>query len=150
MKKFVYSLDPLYKVKTTMKEKLQTEYMAAESAFGEAYRKRQQIQETLNEETQKFETKVKDSGITAGDMLTYGLFFEDLQDREIAAAKDLERAKKNASRKRAELTGVFREVKMIEKLREKQYEEYRLEEEKKEKSVIEDLLAYNVAGKRAE
>ena len=150
MKKFVYSLDPLYKVKTTTKEKLQTEYMAAQTAFGEAYQKRQQIQDTLSEETQKYEAKVKGTGITAGDMLTYGLFFEDLQDREIAAAKDLERARRNASRKQEELTGVFREVKMSEKLREKQYEEYRINEEKKEKSVIEDLLSYNVAGRRAE
>lgn len=146
MKKFVFALDPLYKVKLTMKDKLQAEYSAAVAAYDEACRQRDRIREQIESETRKFEIKAK-NGMTVADMQAYSRFLEDLQNMETAACNRAELARREANRKQTELIGIFKEVKVLEKLREKQYQEYLTEEEKEEKNVIEDILSFDIVGK---
>lgn len=146
MKKFVFPLDPLYKVKMTMKDKLQAEYAAAVAAYDDARCKRDQIREQIVSETKSFEAKAK-KGMTVSDMQAYSRFLEELQNSEVAASHKAELARREVNRRQTELIGVFKEVKVLEKLREKQYKDYLSEEEKEEKNVIEDILSFDVVGK---
>lgn len=147
MKKFVFSLDALYKVRKAMKDSLQAEYSAAAAALEEARARERGIQDTLTAETQCFEAKMK-NGMTAGDLQVYCRFIEELRQKEKAASAETERAAYYAGQKRAELVDVFKEVKTIEKLREKQYEAFITEEEKEENKALDNLISYNIAGKR--
>jgi flagellar protein FliJ len=144
MKKFVFPLDSLNKVKNSKKDALQAEYSAANAILEAALQRRERLRTTLETETQGFEAKLK-TGIKVGEIQAYGSFFEELQNTVRDASKEIERARKEADQKHEELIEAFKEVKILEKLREKQYLDYVDEEEKAENKVLEDILSFNIA-----
>lgn len=149
MKKFVFPLDALYKIKKPLKDKLQAEYSAAEATLDKACCKKKQLQNTLIDDTQKYEVKAKE-GLTVGDIQDYSRFFEELHKYVQAASKEVDRAQNDVNRKRDQLIEAFKEIKILEKLREKKYGEFMLEEEKTESNVLEDILSFNIAGRKTD
>lgn len=143
MKKFVFQLDALFKIKAAQKEKLQKEYSEAEISRVNAVRKKELLEKKMEDENTGYQARVK-KGMTAGEIGANSVFFEDLQKQQKTAEADAKRAGENAERKQRELLEIFREIKTLEKLREKQYEAYLAEAEKREESVIEDILSFNL------
>lgn len=143
MKKFVFQLDALFKIKAAQKEKLQKEYSEAEISRINAVRKKELLEKKMEDENTGYQARVK-KGMTAGEIGANSVFFEDLQKQQKTAEADAKRAGENAERKQRELLEIFREIKTLEKLREKQYEAYLAEAEKREESVIEDILSFNL------
>lgn len=149
MKKFAFSLDSLYELKKTMKDKIQAEYAAAEAVLAEKTRKKEALEKKLLEDRASYEDKVK-KGMTICNIKFYLLYFEELQERIAAAGEDIKRAQKDVNRKKAELLAAHREIKALEKLYQKQYSEYIKEEEKRETSSFEDILSFNITGGEAQ
>lgn len=145
MKKFVFSLSALFDVKKTAKDKLQAEFAAAEAALAAAIRKKEGLEQTLEDKTEEYEQKAR-KGMTVSDIGGYTIYFEELQGLIKAAAREVDKAQKEANFKRNELIAVFKEIKVLEKLYEKQYREYMAEEVKSETKAVEDILSYNVSG----
>jgi flagellar export protein FliJ len=145
MKKFVFSLSALFDVKKTAKDKLRAEFAAAEAMLQAAVRKKESLEKALDDKTAEYEQKAK-KGLTVSDIGGYALYFEELQGQIKAAARDVDKAQKETNIKRNELIGVFKEIKVLEKLYEKQYREYLIEEGKSETKAVEDILSYNVSG----
>jgi len=144
MKKFVFQLDALYSIKKTLKDKLQAEYAEAEAILESAVLKKDRMEKTIEEESEKFKAKAR-SGIAVYEIQTNEAFLEDLLKQHKAAVADTERARRNAERKRNELLGVFQETKALEKLRDRQYKEFLVQAEKHEMNVVEDILSYNIS-----
>ena len=143
MKKFIFSLNALYDVKKTLRDKIQAEYAAAEAAYRAAVRKKEELERTLDEKKEEYEQKAR-QGMTVGDLLGYDIYFEELQGQIVAAEKEADRALAEVNRKRNELVAVFKEIKVLEKLYEKQYGEYLKELEKSESKAIEDIVSFKV------
>jgi flagellar FliJ protein len=143
MKKFVFSLSALFDVKKTLRDKLQGEYAAAEAAYRAAVEKKEALEKTLDEKKEEYEVKTK-KGMTVGDLQGYDAYFEEMQGRIKAAARDVEKALREANQKRSELVAVFKEIKVLEKLYEKQYNEYLKELEKSETKAVEDIVSFKV------
>ncbi len=143
MKKFVFSLNSLYELKKTLKDKIQAEYAAAEAALDKALREKDILDRMFSEKSEEYEAKLK-KGMIVSDIQSYINFFEELQERIRAAQAEINRAQKAADAKREELVEVFKEIEVLKKLRQKQYREYLKEEEKKEKSILEDIMSFNV------
>ena len=62
------------------------------------------------------------------------------------AEKDVEKALAEANRRRrANLIAIFKEIKVLEKLYEKQYGEYLKELGKSEAKTLEDIISFNAA-----
>lgn len=148
MKKFIFSLDVLLQIKKTLKDKLQTEHAAAAGALDKALRIKVCLDKVLMDEAENYEAKVK-NGIFVGDIQAHAIYMEELQEMIAAATHDVTRAQEEVNRKQAALLEIFKEIRVLEKLRRKQYLEYLTEEKKQETNAREDMLSYHVAGKTA-
>jgi flagellar FliJ protein len=146
MKKFNFQLDSLYKVRNAQKDNLQKAYSEAETQYDDAVRKKERLEDMIEDENARYESKVR-QGMPVGEMRANSAFIGDLLQRRTTAEADAERARQTAERRQQELLEAFREVKTLEKLREKQYEDYLAEEGKREKSRLEDILSFNISGK---
>ena len=143
MKKFVFSLNALYDLKKTQKDRLQAEFAAAEAAYRAAVERKANLEKTLDDKKEEFEKKAS-NGMTVSDLHGYDAYFEELQDRIKAAGKDVDRALREVNQKRNELVAVFKEIKVLEKLYEKQYSEYMKDYEKSETKAVEDIVSFKV------
>lgn len=148
MKKFVFSLNALYEVKKAQRDKLQVEYAEAEAAYKLAAEKKAGLEKTLDEKKAEYEVRAK-NGMTVGDLQGYDNYFEELMDAIRLAGIEEDRALREANNKRGELVAVFKEIKVLEKLYERQYDEYMKELEKSETKAVEDIVSYNAADKKA-
>lgn len=143
MKKFQFSLSALYNVKKMQRDKLQAEFAAAEVAHRAAVEKKAALEKTLDDKQSEFEEKAS-GGMTVGDINGYAVYFEELQERIKAAGLDAERALREVNQKRGELVAVFKEIKVLDKLYEKQYSDFLKEFEKSEAKAVEDIVSYKV------
>ncbi len=148
MKKFVFTLNALYEVKKTQRDKIQAEYAAAEAAYRAAVEKKDTLEKTLDEKKEEHEIKAR-NGMTVGDLLGYDNYFEELQGRIKAASNEVDRALRAVNQKRNELVTIFKEIKVLEKLYEKQYGEYLKELEKSETKAVDDILSFNVTDNKS-
>jgi flagellar protein FliJ len=147
MKKFVFSLNALYEVKKTQRDKHQTEYAAAEAAYRAAVKRKENLEKTLDEKKDEYEVRAK-NGMTVGDLQGYDIWFEELQGLIKTAGFEVERALREANHKRDELVAVYKEIKVLEKLYEKQYGEYLKELEKSETKAVEDIVSFKVTDQK--
>ncbi|NCB50683.1 MAG: hypothetical protein EOM54_02200 [Clostridia bacterium] len=148
MKKFVFQLDSLYKVKKQQQERLQKEYAEAESLHANAVTKKTCLEKKIEYENALYENKAR-KGMTVSEIQANSVFFEDMEKRLKTAVEEAGLAGQSAERKRQELLSVFEEIKTLEKLRERQYEDYLAEVEKRERSHIEDLISFRLSDKNA-
>lgn len=146
MKKFVFQLDSLYKVRNAQKENMQKDYCEAEALYDNAVKKKERLEKMVADENAKYEAKAQ-KGMAVGEMRASCAFLEDLLQQQKMAETDAQRAGQNAERKQQALLEAYREVKTLEKLREKQYGDYLTEEAKREKSRLEDILSFGISGK---
>lgn len=144
MKKFVFSLNALYEVKKSQKDKIQAEYAAAEAAYRAALQKKENMEKTLADKKELFEIKAAE-GMTVSDFKGYAEYFEEMQEHIKAAAIESEKAQREVSHKRNELVAVFKEIKVLEKLYEKQYGAYLKELEKSETKAVEDIISFKIS-----
>lgn len=147
MKKFVFTLNALYEVKKTLRDKVQAEFAAAEAHYNSLLEKKRLLERTLDEKTAEYEVKAK-SGMTVADMQGYIIYFEEMQDQIKTADRDVEKALREATNKRNELVSVFKEIKVLEKLYEKQYGEFLKDLDKSETKAVEDILSFKVTDGR--
>ena len=143
MKKFTFSLSALYDVKKTQRDKLQGEHAAAAAVHRAAVERKESLEKTLHEKKEEYELKAK-NGMTVSDLLGYDNYFEELQGEIKTAGMDIERALQEVNRKMNELVAVFKEIKVLEKLYEKQYSEYLKDMEKSETKAVEDIVSFKV------
>ena len=148
MKKFTFSLHALFEIKKTLKEKAQADYAAAEAALDEAICVKVALDRIFLNENDKYQKKVI-KGITAGDMEAHSIYFEELREMIATAESDVTRLQETVRCRQAALVEIFKEIKVLEKLRQKQYLEYLSQQEKQDAGAREDLLAFNITGKAA-
>ena len=144
MKRFHFSLQALYQVKMTKKDKAQADYAAARAAMDQAIVKKAQILDQLDQGGRNHRKKMM-SGITLPELQAYANYFDDLRKSAEEAEGDIVKRRKIADRRQAELVEFYRELKLLEGLREKQYQAYLKEENAKEAKELENLLAFNAA-----
>jgi flagellar FliJ protein len=145
MKKFVFSLASLMKVRENAKERLTVEYAEAENALNAALKKKKYLENSHALLCMEYENQAA-GGVKPADIHAVKVYLEELQTQIKAAAIEAKQAKIKAENKRLELAEVYKEIKALEKLREKQYREYLAEAEKQEVKIREDILAFNVTG----
>jgi len=149
MKKFAFSLHVLFENKKSMKNKLQLEFAAAKAALDKALCVKVALDKIYMEESEKYEAKAK-KGTTPGDMEAHVIYFEELQDMIKTAVEDINRAQEDMMCKQTALIEICKEIKVLEKLWQKQYVEYLTEEKKQAATISEEILAFHVSGKPAQ
>jgi flagellar protein FliJ len=144
MKRFEFSLQPLY----DMQENYEKKYKMQMSEIEEELRKRINDLDTLNGNFDKMKNeycKAMTRGVQASRVKEYGDFFERLKavigliEEKIAF---LENEKEKCLQK---LIQVRKEKKLLDKLRENKYEEYRDEVKKEQDKRIDDLVSFKAS-----
>lgn len=149
MKKFRFTLQSLYDVKLTIKDKLQAEYAEAEAAWRAALERQLGLERLYEEEIAAFEARARE-GVTASELTRAAAYHEDLRERIQRAKAETARTSKIMSEKREELVAVHKEIKVLERLQEKQYAGYLKELEKDEAKVMDSILSFQETEKKAE
>ncbi|MBQ8137902.1 MAG: flagellar export protein FliJ [Lachnospiraceae bacterium] len=147
MARFRFSLQNVLDIKVQMESMAKQEFSAAAAYLSEEEEKLRRLyskKESLEEEAKK--------------LLLGNLNFRDIDDNQLAIMqtkelvmeqeKAVEKAKEALERARVKMAEAVMERKTYERLREKAFEEYRLEENRAEGKTIDELTSY-VHGRKA-
>ncbi|UOO37328.1 flagellar export protein FliJ [Oscillospiraceae bacterium CM] len=143
MKKFMFSLGALYDVKKAEKDARQAQFAAATAALEAAKARKEALEKTHKEKKAQYEQQAK-AGMTVSDFKGYAVYFEELLETIQKAGREVDRAAREVEARRGELVAVHKEIKVLEKLYDKQYAEYVKEFEKSETKTVDDIVSYNV------
>jgi flagellar FliJ protein len=121
------------------------EYAEVQTELEAANKRKDGLESSFASLTSEYESQAF-GGVKPAQMRAAKLYLEELQEKIKAAEAEVRQAQVKAENKRRELTEVHKEIKTLEKLKEKQYREYKTEAEKQEAKIMEDMLAFNVAG----
>ncbi|GHU94167.1 hypothetical protein FACS1894208_04780 [Clostridia bacterium] len=146
MKKFRFTLQSLLGVKVSL-EKQKTAELAEQSRvvrmlegeFDETKRR-------LNNSVSEFNRKMEAGGMPQGDAVSYSGGFRAARDRLAEQLKRIMRAEEVREKLQKELTELMGERKMLEKIRERQYQEYLVEVAREDAKAIDDFLSNKISG----
>ncbi len=144
MKRFVFRLEVLLKVKLTLekeqKAKLHEIQELLRALTGEL-RRMQDEQAKLSDEYREESS----SGITGDRLRVFGLYFDHMREAIKEQNKRIEEARAERMRRQAVLLRTMKEIKALKKLREAQYTEYLAEVAREEEKAIGDIVSFKAA-----
>lgn len=135
MRKFTFELEEIL----TYRKSLQS---IAEVALGRALKAEKVIQDKIDALDARCAQIKNDTRGTKdfGEFTRAQDFYTAAKNKKIILGKDLEEAKVVSAKKRQELNEAMQKVNALEKLRETQFEEYKLEAQKEEDDTLDDLI----------
>jgi flagellar FliJ protein len=141
MAKFVYSLKSVLNVKEKFEDQKKLEYGQAVRKL-EDEREKKKILLSKKEANISLFRKKLDIKISPDEIKTINHYTELLKKNIIAQEVAIEKATAFMEKKRAELSDAMKERKKYEKIKEKRYEEYLIEEKKEEQKFIDGIVSY--------
>ncbi len=143
MKKFVFSLQSLYDMQTGFEKQQKLKIKNIEAKLA----KQSEEMDYLKREFDKAKTEyhgVITAGVMANRALKYDRFFSRLKTSMSAVQKKILKLESEKEQCMQKLVDIRKEIKMLEKIKEKEYGKY-LENLKKEHArQIEDFISYKV------
>lgn len=144
MKKFVFQLQSLYDVKQTLETQQKNQLKQIEARLAKLREELEILQASFAKSRDEYRTETV-TGIQADKLRWYGAYF-DLLNKSITAQKEkIAQAEEQRKKCVEALVEIMKEVKSLEKLKEKQYEEYLKEVKNEEEKAIGDMISYKVA-----
>jgi len=139
--KFIFRLESLFQVKIKLEEQCKLEYGLALAAL-EAEKQKKAAMEAQRQETlHSFKSKLA-VAVDSEAFRQHNLFLDALKHRIHAQEKVIAKAEAFAEEKRLALVEAMKERKTLEKLKETEYEEYLLEENKAEQKRVDAIVSY--------
>lgn len=141
MKKFVFTLQPLFKVKTAQEKQKKIDYKKALDVLALLNAEKDDAEKKLAENNEKYRY-IQREGCGAAELITYANYI-DYQNKNIAAI--CEKIAKADEIRRAildELVTLMKEIKALNKLRDKQYAAYVEESLKEEEKELNDIVSF--------
>ena len=146
MRKFVFTLKSLLKVKISLENQKSIELSDQNRLIRRLEAELEALQARLRASTEEFNAKMERGGMSAGDAAAYSSGFRALHDRIIDQMDKIRRAIIVKERIMAELVELMGERKMLENLREKQYQEYLEEARREDAKIIDDFMSTKIIG----
>lgn len=142
MAKFNFRLQPLLNVKMQLEDSMKNE-------LGKATRKLEYEKDVLVEIQNEMIRSIDEvnssssNGIAVEKLRQYGKYISLLRDKTILQKENINIAQGNVDKCREELIKAAREREMFEKLKEKKYLQFIIEENKAEQKSNDELISYN-------
>lgn len=146
MKKFKFTLDKLLDYKGQILDKEKNDLAALNVARAEAIELCEGLEAELRRNQDEFNRKAAE-GISPMDMMMFTNYHNVLRRRIEDTKKEIEALEKQIEQQLIVVTEASKDVKSLEKLEEKQLEDYRFKVQKSEESFIEEYV--NAAAVRA-
>ncbi len=124
MKKFTFRLQTLLDLREAREKEIQGELARLVGIQNQERVRQQEIQERINRERQDFSEKMRKGEFRPREALLYEKFV-DVSRRAIGVAEDrIQSMEPEVNRVREKLVDARREKRVVEKLKERKYEEY--------------------------
>ncbi|MCL2874013.1 MAG: flagellar export protein FliJ [Defluviitaleaceae bacterium] len=141
MAKFVYSLNTILNVKEKFEDQKRLEYGQAVSQLEKEKEKKKALVSKKDANILLFK-KTLIENIEPNEISNINHYTELLKRNIIAQEAVITKAAAFVEQKRVELADAMKERKKYEKLKEKRYEEYLIEEKKEEQKIIDGVVSY--------
>ena len=141
MAKFVYSLNSVLGIKEKLEDQKRLEYGQAVSKLEEEKEKKRVLLSKKAANISLFKKKLKEH-IAPNEIRNINHYTELLKRNITEQDSIIAKATEFMEQKRAELADAMKERKKYEKLKEKRFEEYLIEEKKEEQRIIDGVVSY--------
>lgn len=148
MKKFKFTLSTLLNVKISLEKQKTLELSDQNRIIIMLERELDALRVRLEASTEEFNQKMEKGGMSAGDVAAYSSGIRVLFDRISDQLEKIRRAVLVKEKITAELVALMGERKMLENLKEKQYQEYLDEGRREEAKILDDFMSTKIIGEQ--
>lgn len=151
MKKFRFSMQAVYDVKSAKERQIKGEYAALKKTENDLLDAKSRVSTGIEEQRRTLETKTA-GGISVAEYQNCQDYIKSLYLNLKKIEDDIASAHRAIEKKRAELTDIYKDKKTLEKMCDEQRAAFMKEEKAKEAKSIEDMLTAKMgsAGKTQE
>ena len=142
MGKFVFKLQAVFNLKKQIENNLKNELGKAVQELERQKKKLKDIEFERAIYYQEINVK-SSSGISVGKLKEFSSYISHLNEKIDHQKNNIKRAQKSVDKYREQLIIAVQERKMMEKLREKKYEEFMKEQQREEQKIIDEIASYN-------
>jgi flagellar FliJ protein len=146
MKKFKFTLTALLNVKISLEKQKMLELADQNRIIIMLEQELDALKNRLNASTDEYNLKMERGGMSAGDVAAYGTGIRALFDRIDDQLEKIRRAVRVKERITDELVALMGERKMLENLKEKQYQEYLEEARREDAKIMDDFMSTKIIG----
>jgi len=140
MKKFIFSMQSLLKIKLSLEKQLKNKYSEAVQFYNICLEE-EKVLETLKNDLRNNMYGNK-SEILPSDIEAFSRYYKSIEEKQITQKIKTENAYNEVEIVRKELTEVTAEKKMLEKMKAKQYEKYLYDTTKENEKEMDDILSF--------
>jgi flagellar protein FliJ len=141
MAKFVFKLHSLLNVKIQMEDNLKNDLGKAVQKLEKERDRLKTIENERNECINCF-CGESSKGVIVGKLKEYGTFISFLKEKAELQKENINYAQNVVDKYREQLIKVVQEKEMLEKLKEKKYQEYHKEQFREEQKMIDEITSY--------
>lgn len=143
MKKFIFTMASLLKVKEALKKQQQAEMAHIVIALNRLKDRQRELQDAFDRECNDYQTAAA-SGAGPQRMQQFARYFQVLREQQKQLTVQIAEKEQQRLECQQRLVKTMQEQKMLEKLREKQWEDYRLEVAQDESLQINDFVNFQL------
>ncbi|MDP4092149.1 MAG: flagellar export protein FliJ [Bacillota bacterium] len=147
MPKFEFRLQSVLNIKKQMEESLKNEYGKAVKRLEREKEKLKHI-EIEQEECMKKMSSDSSKGVKVLKLKEYSVYISRLKEKAQLQKENINMAQKNADNYRERLVKAMQEREILEKLKEKKYQEYLVSRLKAEEKLSEEIAGYNYTNEK--
>ena len=144
MKKFKFTLQSLYNYKLTVEKLQKAELSKAQQALQLLLNEEQRIQQAQRDTELSLELALEKGENIVAALAEHDAYFRFLRDALVEVKSKIVRAEEIVRLCQERLITTMRELKAYDKLRDEQYDAYRLEVQAEEAKVLDDLVSFKV------
>lgn len=139
MKKFVFTLAKVLSLKKQQLDVLKNEMSVLQGQLREIERQISELKAHFEERNGQMREEMKE-GLTPLEVMTYKVYLQNLNNKELSCCEQRGRCEVAIAAKQQELVQMKSDIAGLEKLEEKQREEYRKMEQKDQERSIEEFV----------
>ena len=144
MKRFVFTLQSLLSIKLALEKEQKAELAACDALLKRLEDELQALSAAFESMRLDYEERAR-QGMPVAKATDYSNALEHTRTLIAAKRDELAAAEMKRLQVRLKLVEIMREIKVFEKLRERQYEEYQKEARAEEDKLMGDILSYRVS-----
>lgn len=143
MKKFEFSLQPLFDYKVTIEKQQKAELKRAQQALVELLAEELRLENAYAENERSLERSLRENVDVTSALIEHDAYFRFLRDALKELRHRIVEAEEYVSECRAKLMLTMKEIKTYTKLRAEQYQIYRKEVQTEEDKEMGDIISFN-------
>jgi len=149
MKKFKFTLQSLYNYKLTVEKLQRAELVKAQQALQLLLSEEKRLIQAQIDTKMSLEIALEKGENIVAALTEHDSYFRFLRDSLVDVRKKIVIAEEVVRKCQEKLITTMRELKAYDKLRDEQYEEYKMEVQAEEAKVMDDLVSFKVISEEA-